>query len=640
MSNLSPCRQCSLRLALIGMIASLAALVGCGEPATETIALVDFDLRQLTFDPVAPMPLAEPAWALHWLEHNWDASPDSAKGVWAYGPEATARLELMGRRARLHLVLSTTPALSQDGLTCDVLLNDHLLTAVTLDSAWTDHVVDVAVPDESLRRGGNTLTLRPSIWNQTGQPHAVYVREMTVFADLTAREQKRWLKLIEAPPCPKTWAMDRSEDLPEPLPASRQPDVLMVLLDATWAAHASCYGYHRETTPNMDALAAEAVVVEHCHSVAPFTIIAVPTLHSGRHWREHGITGQGQALADSFVTLAECLDDAGYLTLGYSGNPYVSQGSGASQGFDEFSEFWMDPEYGGPGLTPELGEKRFLARIGAGLGEQPVFAYLHLMPPHAPYFPGPEHDLWSDPDYAGAYDGTAEQLDIADTKRLTLSDEDRQHVTDLYDGNLHRIDASMGRIIDGWRDLERDRELLIIVLSDHGEAFGEHGWYQHLSTVYDEMVHVPLVLWPREAWADVAPDHERLLSLTDVYPLVLRQLGVAPPAHLHWTDRTRRLLAGKDVKSARVLLRTNVSKHTYGLRTERYLAVFDGLTKQELFDLERDPGATVNLRADKPELYRKLVGEMRAILGARQPVAAPGHVISEQEQRALKSLGY
>lgn len=630
-----------LRALLLLLALAAGLLGGCGEPATETITLVDFDLRHLTHDPAAPTPLAEPAWALHWLESNWDASPDSAQGVWAYGPEATARLELMGRDARLRLVASTMPELSADGQACQVFLNQQHLGNLLLDQAWADHVLEVDIPGEALKQGSNVLTLRPVRWLQTGHPCAVYLRELTITAALTEKERGRWQELVVAPACPAAEHLARrDEDAGATTRGAGKPDVLMVLLDATWAGHLSCYGYHRPTSPTLDALAAESVVMEHAHAPAPFTVISVPSLHTGRHWREHGVTRPGQALADSFVTLAEILDDAGYLTLGYSGNPYVSQGANSHQGFDEFSELWMDPEYGGPGMTPELAERRFLARINAGLGDQPVFSYLHLMPPHTPYYPGAQHDLWSDPGYAGRFDGSAEQLDDVDTRLLTLSDADRQHVIDLYDGNIHRIDASVGRILEGWRRLERDRDLLIVVLSDHGEAFGEHQRYQHLSTVYDEMVHVPLMFWPREAWSDLDASTGTLVGLTDVLPLLLRRLDVSVPPHLEWTARTRGLFAGQAPSPARVVMRTNDDWHVVGLRTERHLAVFDGLTRQELFDLQADPGATRNLRTEQPETYRQLLGELRAILGARQPVVAPVHRISEQERRALKSLGY
>ena len=626
----------------IVLLASLLAVMvaGCSDPVTEPIELVAFDLRNPTPDPAAPTPLAEPSWGLHWLDRNWDASPDLGQGVWAHAPEATVRLELTGREATLRLVVSTTPALSAAGQRCTVLLNDHRLGEVAVDSAWTDHVFAAPIPDDVLRDGGNTLVLRSSERPDSGQPLGVYLRELSVVAQLTIHERERWQERLAAPPLPADRVMGRSTWQPTRPSRDRRPDVLMVLFDATWAAHASCYGYHRETTPNLDRLAADALVMEHCHSVAPYTAIAVPTLLTGRHWREHGVFGHGQALADSVVTLAEMLSAAGYFTLAHSDIPYVSRGAGTDQGFAEFREIWTDPAYLGVGLSPELSEQRFLERARRGFGDDPVFAYLHLMPPHSPYYPGREHDLWSDPDYAGPYDGSADQLERIDVEGIELSRADQERIVALYDGNLHRADASLGRMLAGWHALGRDRELLVIVLSDHGEAFGEHGRYQHLSTVYDEMHHVPLVLWPREAWSEFAPLRSRLVSLADVTPMLLRRLGVAPPTDLRWTARARQLLAGETPGPAEVVMRTVATSHTFGLRTERHLAVFDGLVGQKLYDLQEDPGATVNLRGERPDLYRELLGRMRAILGAREPVVAPRHEITEQERRALESLGY
>jgi arylsulfatase A-like enzyme len=626
------------------VLGALLLTGGCGEEPTQPIALVRFDLRHLIDDPAAPVPLAERGWVMHWLDEGWDASPDSARGVWAHGAESTARLELAGRDARLRLVLSTTPELSAAGQICTVLLNDVVLGEAAVDSGWADHELAAPIPAEALRTGPNELTLRCSQWKREGTPLSVYLRELEIVAQLTESEQEAWQTMVDAPALPDEFALARRSadgggDASATVSDAR-PDVLMILLDATWAAHMSCYGYERETTPNIDALAAEGLVMERCHSVSPFTAIAVPTLLTGRHWREHGVVGEGKALADSFVTLAEVFTDAGYHTIGHSDNPYVSRGTGSDQGFAEFHEIWTDPDYGGPGLTPELSGQRFLTRARRGFGDRPVFAYLHLMPPHAPYYPGPDHDLWSDPDYDGPIDGSAEQLDRIDETRAVLSAADRERVIALYDGNLHRIDASVGEILAGWRALARDRELLVVVLSDHGEAFGEHGRYQHLSTVYDEMLHVPLVLWPREAWADLEPARSTLIGLGDVFPLLVRRLDLTLPDHLEWTGRARSLLAGEALEPATVVMRTNWHAHTSGVRTDRYLAVFDGLMTQELFDLRRDPGATRNLRAEEPQRYRELVGTMRAVLGARRPVIAPEHTVSEQERRALESLGY
>jgi arylsulfatase A-like enzyme len=624
---------------LIGWLLALI-VAGCGDDPTEPVTLVQFDLRRPIPDPAAPVPLVEPAWTLHWLDHSWDASPDSAKGVWSHGEEATARLHLLGSDALINLVVSTSPELSSVGQTCTVLLNGHDLGTIPVDSAWADHGFTALVPPEALRQGENLLTLRPAVWKHEGQPVALFLRELTVVAQLTAKQRRQWQELLDAPELPAEFAMAQAAKLPPVTAPAERPDVLMVILDATRADHVSCYGYERPTTPQLDALAAGSLVLENCFALAPFTVISVPSLMTGRHWREHGVHGKGQALADSFVTLAEVLADAGYHTLAYSDNPFVSFGTGADQGFHEFTEVWTDPDFGGPGMTPELAEERFLARAEEGFAGKPVFAYLHLMPPHAPYYPGADHDIFSDPAYAGPYDGSAEQLDLIDAEHRELSPADRQQVVDLYDGNLHRIDASLGRILAGWRALERERELLVIVLSDHGEAFGEHGWYQHLSTVYDEMVHVPLVLWPREAWSDLEPARERLLGIDDIFPLLVRRLGVPLPADLSWTARSRGLLAGEVPATAELVLRTSWAAHTFGIRTERYLASFDGLVGQRLYDLREDPGATVNLRAEQPERDRELIGRLRAVLGARQPVIAPAHVLTEQERKALRSLGY
>ena len=636
-------RRCAAVLVAFTVLALVALFqTACGPGPTEPVTLVNFDLRQLTVDPTFPIPLAEPNWGLHWLGENWDASPDSARGVWAYGPEARAHLHLLGRDALVRLVVSTQPKLSDAGQAVTVLLNDQSLGRFAIPGGWADRVWEAAVPPGALREGDNVLTLRPHRWSEDGPAYAVYVRELAVVSRLTAGERQRWSELTAVPEQPPGWELAPVAAGPAVATETvARPDVLLILPDATWAAHVSCYGYGRPTTPNLDALAAEGIRLGRCFSVAPVTGIAVPSLLTGLHWRQHGVYELLAALPDTFATLAEILAGAGYHTIAFTDSPFVSYGTGAAQGFAEFTDLWLEPEYGGgPCANPELAEQRLLARAREGFGSAPVFAYLHLMPPHAPYLPGPEHDLWSDPHYTGTYDGSVEQLDAIAAENRTVSDTDRDHIVDLYDGHLHRIDASLGRMVAGWRDLRPDRALLVIVVSDHGEAFGQHGYFQHLSTVHDEMLHVPLVLWPRAAWEEVVPDRARLLPLTDVAPLLLRRLGLAPPAGTRWTARNHALLAGREPGVAEIVIRTTPVAHTLGLRTERYLAVFDGLVNQGLYDLKDDPGARRNLRGEQPERYRSLLLRLRSILAASVPAAAELHRPSEQAQKTLKSLGY
>jgi arylsulfatase A-like enzyme len=300
-----------------------------------------------------------------------------------------------------------------------------------------------------------------------------------------------------------------------------------------------------------------------------------------------------------------------------------------------------DPDYV-PGRLPEMVEWLFVERLEQGLGPEPVFAYLHLMPPHSPYIPSEGHDLWGDPAYRGEIDGSTEQLELLVNHQLAWNEADLKRLISLYDGGLHRIDASVGRILDAWRKLPRERDLLIVVMSDHGEAFAEHGQFEHLSTVYDEMLTIPTIFWPRHRWQHLVRAQDRLTAITDIMPLILAKVGVGVPESAHWPRRFLDLMQDPNGRSREAILaRSFTDTHRFGFRNDRYLAIFNGFLEQELYDVQADPQTQRNLRIEQPELYTRMIVQMRHLMDtASVRQADQDHELSDEDLEALKSLGY
>ena len=645
----------SAKCLVLGLVLVAGILGAC----TRVVILREKTLAEYDFADSRPEEVFDQRYgrdeAIHWFSEGWASHP-ADKGVWTLGERAALQLYLVGRECHLELSCSTHPDLAAAGQELTLLVNGHECGRFALGGEWAAAACTTTIDDAILKQGYNEVILRASRHFEVRshpddpRPLAIFVRSLRARALLDQDQVAAWAELNKAAEPPAGWL--RAESMPVPdgspragegaLPAAdRRPDVLVILLDAARADHFSCYGYTRTTTPESDRLAADGVRLDRVFSVAPFTLVAVPSLLTGLPWRDHGVLKKGMALGDSFVTLPEILRDAGYLTLGYSENPLVSVATGCSQGFAEFEEVYKQPRYHEPGSNPELAERMLRRRARRGLPDGPVFVYLHLMPPHTPYCPGPEHDLWGDPDYAGPANGTSQQLHAIEERRLAVDNADRERIVSLYDGNLHRIDASLGRIVADWRALGRERELLVVVLSDHGEAFGEHGRWEHLSTVYDEMLHIPLILWPKDRWQHLASLDDRLLSITDVMPLLLSTLAVAPPADLRVPRRFSEVWANPLSRRAEIVARTTVHEHTFGIRTDRWLAIHDTFSRQELFDLRADPEARRNLRGEDPDRYRDLIKRMAAILQARIGSGeATTRELTEEELRNLRSLGY
>jgi len=228
-----------------------------------------------------------------------------------------------------------------------------------------------------------------------------------------------------------------------------------------------------------------------------------------------------------------------------------------------------------------------------------------------------------------------------DRARCDFNTADRDRLAALYDGNLHRVDAVVGHILDAWRGLHRDRPQVIVVVSDHGEAFGEHCRFSHNSTVYDEMTRIPLIVAPRAACTTLAPARDQLLAITDLMPMLLHITSTPLPPGSSWPRRFLEVFADAAAPRPAVAIRSIRGVEHVGLRTDRYLVFWNGWSRQELYDLSQDPDAERNLRPERGNLYISLMASLNAILsGSGDTSPALEADLSAEDLQTLKSLGY
>jgi arylsulfatase A-like enzyme len=317
-------------------------------------------------------------------------------------------------------------------------------------------------------------------------------------------------------------------ELPPSSAIAQGPDVLVVLLDALRADHCSSYGYGRETTPELDRLASEGLRFSRAYSVSSWTKPVVATLFSGLHPVRHQNHPKNALLPDELVTLPELFREAGYRTSVFAENNFVSPLFGYDQGVEHFegsdpSVFTqsilghMVDRLAGtrPGLDWVLRASRTLDRLDAGhrrfapdgidLPERVAewtkglpdddrfFTYVHLLKPHAPYrVPEEFEGLWSGPGSEDALMPPTVTGVGPFAKADAPGEEELRHLVDNYDERIRFGDAQLGEILDGMRALGRDP--LVVVLSDHGEEFGENGLFDHGHSLQEAAVRVPLVI--------------------------------------------------------------------------------------------------------------------------------------------------
>jgi len=298
-------------------------------------------------------------------------------------------------------------------------------------------------------------------------------------------------------------------------PQSGHPDIYIFLIDALRADHVGCYGYQRPTTPNIDAVNA--------HTPATWTRPAVASIFTGLAPPRHGVTTHHDSLPPRANTLAERLRGQGYHTHMIQTNGNASHHFGFDQGFADY-------DYGKRTGTAEWA----LSRVNL-TADKPLFLYVHIIEPHAPYAPSEEALRLFDTGIAGSCDGSLEALSGVGYLWPDISQEDLAHLRDLYDGEVWDADRAFGNFVTKLSDAARYEDSLIIVLADHGEAFGEHNTLGHGNILNVEEMHIPLIVrFPGGVHA--GRQIQTPVTLVDLLPTLLLQIGVEPDEGLSGWD--------------------------------------------------------------------------------------------------------
>lgn len=443
----------------------------------------------------------------------------------------------------------------------------------------------------------------------------------------------------------------------------QQPPVVVVLLDALSAGHLSHLGYPRETTPEMDAIAAEGLSFANCVTPAPYTVASIPSLHTGRLPDAHGVIDSKYRLSGDELTLAEYMHMGGYRTAAAVSSPNGGSSMGNDAGFEEFRELWI-PEDESQGQMTERGILYRMPSAADAIENavelisvedpRPLFLYLHILEPHTPFQAPPEFKhRWSDPNYAGVFheDGVEERL-LDDLNRKVQSDEvDRAYAHALYDGNLAWADHNVGRLRDELIAADMWEECLFWITSDHGEAQWQHGTWGHNWQLYEEFVRVPLIVKAPHQQGARGVIVEQLVSTIDVLPTIISYLelpelspfGINGRSILPWMSNPELPDDGRQV-----LLRSSHHKPDLAMRTqdEKLIARLAPNTpsnsnKIEVYDLSSDPDERVELEIqDREALFAraKLAHKLRAELASNR--ASQEIQLSERDRLMLEELGY
>ncbi|MAF64637.1 MAG: hypothetical protein CMJ84_03115 [Planctomycetes bacterium] len=441
--------------------------------------------------------------------------------------------------------------------------------------------------------------------------------------------------------------------------SGRGPDIVLLVLDTVRADHLSIYGYERETTPVLAALLARRGGGR-AHPLAlsngTWTVPSHASLLTGLSPSEHGArlgNSSGTAFAlRADLTLAEALRGVGYRTLSIYANTWLGRIAGMERGFDHYrqsGQFGSAPPIGerlrglllpsvaAAGARPKASaadvSAKLLAALDAARGG-PAFLFANFVDAHAPYLPPRE--------FRGRF-APWSPFERPEHLALAQSEAEKRRLEARYDECIAGLDRDLGLFFD---ELDRRGRLAgawIIVTSDHGEAFGEHGVTEHGTTVYGEVTHVPLLLIP--------PEGVELGELVGAASLVDVAATVAAVAGAEWPGGGRDLRRGAGAGVPPTLVEFDGDPHKARRHGELARlparALVEGTLKlvshggaSELYDLAVDPGERRDLAADHPDDVRRLeslLGEWDA--GVREDAGWTG-ALPPSELEALRKMGY
>jgi arylsulfatase A-like enzyme len=414
--------------------------------------------------------------------------------------------------------------------------------------------------------------------------------------------------------------------------------VVIITVDALRADRMSCYGYHRNTSPKIDALLAEGLRFDTARTVEPLTGPAMCSMLTGLEPHDHGATRNGLRIREDLESLPAILAGRGWKTAAFVSNWTLKDNlTRLGAHFDHYGEVFtrrrwfglLNREATAQDVTDEALEWSLAQREDES--NRPYFLWVHYVEPHAPYR---FHREFSD------------QVGITDRDPVR---------SDRYDTEVAAVDSAIGRLLEGLHSLVQPDQMVIVFAADHGESLGEHDYWGHGRYLYEPSLRIPMgIVWKGTIEQRVIA---RQATILDIAPTILSLLGLEVPVEFdgfNWAD----VAAGADLPAERLLCyqahkgavhgeHDNDRKRSKGLLS---VGIVEGDRKEILrikkgahlrFDLGTDPGEVESLVGDRSNPSHPLLeclGTVSEGLGALDRLTSKKLDAETVEQ--LRALGY
>jgi arylsulfatase A-like enzyme len=436
-------------------------------------------------------------------------------------------------------------------------------------------------------------------------------------------------------------------------------NIILISIDTLRADHLGCYGYERNTSPVLDDFASKSAVFKNVYSTSPWTLPAHVSLFTSLYEVKHQVSKGDEKIRPSLRLLPEILKRNGYFCSAVTGGGFVSSLFGFSQGFDSYFQQ-------NNGLFVEESASWVYEHTSQWLDrnkDKNFFLFVHTYQPHTPYAcPPPYNTMFCQKDAKWDYIGYEEHLGGDKGRYRGLSEEEKQNVIDIYDGEIRFTDEFLIKpLIEKLKNLNLYDESLIIITSDHGEEFFDHEGWGHSHTLYDELLRVPLIIkFPDDQYSGMKFDN--IVRLVDIMPTILDELDIKTAHHDLDGKSLVPILKQKETADRSFLaykqgyLLDNPIPEKYAMNqgkeklifnesfTEEDLSFFSDsppiVNEFELYNLGLDPLEFNNLASERPNLVRQIFKRIDDFIQKIKKIDPSKLKVDEKTKEQLRALGY
>lgn len=414
-------------------------------------------------------------------------------------------------------------------------------------------------------------------------------------------------------------------------------NVIWILVDTLRADHLGCYGYHRNTTPNIDEFAKDSIVFKNAFSTSPWTTASIGSMLTSQYPTSLGITSEPVVLNDKFVTLAELFKAKDYMTIGIVSCTYASSMVGFDQGFDGYDETEaIDREYiSSPGVTRKT--ISFLEQHK----DDKFFLFVHYFDPHMEYFVHPKYNYY--PEYKGP---VKSGLLVARFMQMApdMTADDIKFVVAAYDSEISFTDEHIGKVFTKLKELGLYDDALIIFTSDHGEELLERedkGWNHE--RLYNTVIHIPFIIkLPGNSRKETIGEH---VSMVNLMPTIAHLANLNIPNDYLYEGKVIDIDNKEIWKNEEIFSETKRFNDLQSIikNGKKFIKDFKA-KKSVMFDIIEDFAEKIDISQE----YKTLSIELNSLLARwdayikmrKKEVKAEKPNFSKEQIDNLRSLGY